>query len=517
MTGAEIILSTAADAGAEICFANPGTTELPLVAALDTVKSIRPVLGLFEGVCTGAADGYARMKQKPALTLLHLGPGFANGIANLHNAKRARSPILNIIGQHATWHLNADPPLNMDIASLARTVSGWYRQSESVEALSHDTAEGLAASLYGQISTLIVPADHQWTEHKYDKITLPELTFDRVDQATIANARKLLKEAKKPALILGGRALRKPGLAAAAEIQAKTGCDLLMITFPAYFESGEGLPILKRIPYLPGMAQTLLANYDTFILAGTNEPVAFFGYPDGKSFLLNDQQRHFRIDTDKQDVAAVLEELAQMLDGAGSKNKIDSMLAKYALPELPSGKLNGAKMSATIAALQPEHCIVVDEGLTSTAPYYSYVPVVKPYSQLNLTGGAIGQGMPLALGAALACPDRKVINIEADGSAMYTVQALWSQAREKANVITVICSNRKYLIIEIECQAAGYRSLGAETRALTSLASPALDWVALSRGMGVPAASVTTAEELAGEFKAALKESGPHLIEVVLE
>ncbi|MGA7641092.1 MAG: thiamine pyrophosphate-binding protein, partial [Syntrophobacteraceae bacterium] len=181
MTGAEIILSTAADAGVEICFANPGTTELPLVAALDTVKSIRPVLGLFEGVCTGAADGYARMKQKPALTLLHLGPGFANGIANLHNAKRAQSPILNIIGQHAAWHINADPPLNMDIASLARTVSGWYRQSESVEALSHDTAEGLAASLYGQISTLIVPADHQWTEHKYDKIALPELTFDRVD------------------------------------------------------------------------------------------------------------------------------------------------------------------------------------------------------------------------------------------------------------------------------------------------------------------------------------------------
>jgi acetolactate synthase-1/2/3 large subunit len=517
MTGAEIILSTAADAGAEICFANPGTTELPLVAALDTVKSIRPVLGLFEGVCTGAADGYARMKQKPALTLLHLGPGFANGIANLHNAKRARSPILNIIGQHAAWHLNADPPLNMDIASLARTVSGWYRQSESVEALSHDTAEGLAASLYGQISTLIVPADHQWTEHKYDKITLPELTFDRVDQATIANARKLLKDAKKSGLILGGRALRKPGLAAAAEIHEKTGCDLLMITFPAYFESGEGLPVLTRIPYIPAQAQTFLGKYDTLILAGTNEPVAFFGYRDGKSFLLNDRQRHFRIDTDKQDVAAVLEELARALDAVTGKDKTDSILAKYALPELPSGKLNAAKMCATIAALQPEHCIVVEEGVTSTGPYYSYAPFLKPYSQLNLTGGAIGQGMPVALGAALACPDRMVINIEADGSAMYTIQALWSQAREKANVITVICSNRKYFIIELECMMAGYSSLGAEARALMNLTNPALDWVGLSRGMGVPAASVTTAEELIREFKAALKESGPHLIEAVLE
>jgi acetolactate synthase-1/2/3 large subunit len=475
------------------------------------------VLGLFEGVCTGAADGYARMKQNTAMTLLHLGPGFANGIANLHNARRARSPILNIIGQHASWHLNADPPLNMDIASLARTVSGWYRESESVEALSQDTAEGLAATFYGQISTLSVPADHQWAEHKSGKSALPGFTFDKVDQEAIANARKLLKDANKPALILGGRALRKPGLAAAAAIQAKTGCDLLMITFPAYFDSGEGLPVLTRIPYNPGQAQTLLGSYDTLILAGANQPVAFFGYRDGKSFLLNDRQRHFRIDTDKQDAAVALEELAWALDTVAGKNKTNSMLAKYALPELPSGKLNAGKMCATIATLQPEHCIVVEEGITSTAPYYSYAPFLKPYSQLVLTGGAIGQGMPLALGAALACPDRQVINIEGDGSAMYTIQALWSQAREKANIITVICSNRKYFIIELECMMAGYSSLGAEARATMNLTNPALDWVGLSRGLGVPAVSVTTAEELTKEFKAALMESGPHLIEVVLE
>jgi len=291
----------------------------------------------------------------------------------------------------------------------------------------------------------------------------------------------------------------------------------LMITFPAYFESGEGLPVLTRIPYLPAQAQTFLGNYDTLILAGANEPVAFFGYPGGKSSLLNDRQRHFRIDTHKQDVVAVLEELAWALGAVTGTDKTNSVLAKYALPELPSGKLNVAKMCATIAALQPEHCIVVEEGITSSGPYYSYAPFLKPYSQLNLTGGAIGQGMPVALGAALACPDRKVINIEGDGSAMYTVQALWSQAREKANVITIICSNRKYSIIELECMMAGYRPLGPEAKGLMYLTGPTLDWVALSRGMGVPAASVTTAEELTGEFKAALKEPGPHLIEAVLE
>lgn len=517
MTGAEIILTTAADAGVEICFANAGTTELPLVAALDGVKTIRPVLGLFEGVCTGAADGYARMKQKPALTLLHLGPGFANGIANLHNARRARSPMLNIVGQHATWHLSADPPLNMDIASLARTVSGWYRQSASTEDLARDTAEALAACLCGQISTLIVPADFQWTEQKPDKATPPQFALDKIDEPTIEKARRLLKEARKPALILGGRALRAAGLTAGAKIKAKTGCDLLRITFPAYCDSGTGLPVVRPIPYVPAHAQAFLGAYDTLILVGADEPVAFFGYKGARSFLLDVNQRRIRIDTDRQDAIAALEALAWALSGETGTDKIDSVLTKYALPEPASGRLDAEKMCATIASLQPEGCILVDEGVTSIAPYYSYAPFLKSHSQLCLTGGAIGQGMPLALGAALACPGRKVINIEADGSAMYTVQSLWSQAREKADVITVICSNGKYSIIEIECLAAGYSFLGPEARSLMNLTKPALDWVDLSRGLGVPAASVTTAEELAAAFRAALSESGPHLIEAILD
>jgi acetolactate synthase-1/2/3 large subunit len=518
MIGAEIILRTAADAGVEICFANAGTTELPLVAALDAVKSIHPVLGLFEGVCTGAADGYARMKEKPALTLLHLGPGFANGIANLHNARRAGSPMLNIVGQHATWHIAADPLLNMDIASLAKTVSGWYRQSESAEDLSRDTAEGLAACSCGRISTLVVPSDVQWTEQKWEKAGIPQSAFDQIDEAAIGEARVLLAGARKPALVLGGRALRAPGLRAAARIQAKTGCDLLRITFPAYCDAGVGLPVVRPIPYVPAEARALLNPYDCVILAGTDEPVAFFGYRDGKSFLLSPDQRRSRIDTDRQDSAVALEALAEVLDGPANREETGRVLARHVLPELPSvGPLNPEKMCAIIAALQPEDAIIVDEGVTSTAPYYSFAPFLKRHSQLFLTGGAIGEGIPLALGASLACPDRKVINIEADGSAMYTVQALWSQAREKANVITVICSNRKYKIIELECLVAGYGSLSPEVKGLISLAGPALDWVSLSKGLGVPAVSAATTEELAAAFKAALNGSGPHMIDALLE
>jgi acetolactate synthase I/II/III large subunit len=450
--------------------------------------------------------------------LLHLGPGFANGIANLHNTRRARTPLLNIVGQHATWHIGADPLLNMDIASLARTVSGWYRQSESMTALGKDTVEALYESLYGQISTLVLPADLQWEQSDEDDVTtLPHFSFDGIDQTAIDAACRLLREAKKPALILGGRGLRRLGLAAAAEIQARTGCDLFKPTFPAYSESGEGLPIVPPIPYLPAQARALLGTYDTVILAGARDPVAFFGYRGGESYLLADRQRRLRIDTDRQDSAAALEELARALAGGTGRKRIRPRLAKYASPGLPSGRLNPESMCATIAALQPEHCIIVEEGISSVAPYHSYAPFLKPHCQLNLTGGAIGQGMPLALGAALACPDRKVINLEADGSAMYTVQALWSQAREKANVITIICSNRKYRIIELECQAAGYNDLGTGTRALMNLTDPALGWVDLSHGLGVPAVSVASAAELAKEFKAALRGSGPHLIEAILE
>ncbi len=515
MNGAEIILKTARDAGVEICFANAGTTELPLVAAFDTVSGIRPVLGLFEGVCTGAADGFGRMKQKPAMTLLHLGPGFANGIANLHNARRARTPVFNIIGEHASWHLAADPPLNMDIVSLSKTVSGWQKTSRTVNTLAKDTADALRATLYGQISTLIVPVNYQWSEYKGKDFSIPNFEFDAFDQKKIEAAAKFIKKSSKPALILGGRTLRKPGLDAAAKIKAATGCDLLMITFPAYLDRGEELPVLKRIPYFPEQASALLAEYDAFIMAGAEEPVAFFGYKGGNSLMLAQNQKRLRIDTDRQDAACALQALAETL-GASATNNTGSVLAKYALPEIPSGRLNSQKLCAVIAALQPENCIVVEEGVTAAAPYYSIAQTLKPHSHLSLTGGAIGMGMPCALGAALACPDRKVINIEADGSAMYTVQALWSQAHEKANVTTILCSNRKYFTIEFECRRAGYTSLGSAAEELINMDNPPLDWLSLSKGMNVPAVCVSTAEELAKELKAALNESGPHLIEAVL-
>ena len=517
MTGADILLKTAAVGGVEVCFANAGTTELPLVAAMDGMTSIRPVLGLFEGVCTGAADGYGRMLEKPAMNLLHLGPGLANGIANLHNARRAQTPMLNVIGQHASWHVAADAPLTMDIEALAGTVSGWKRTIRSPGDVSADTADALIAARYGQIATLIAPCDHLWDVAPDRIIHLPSHKPDAVDPELIEKGVRLLQNGKKTAIIIGSRALRRRDLEAAARLKAAVGCDLLSVTFPAYVERGAGWTPLARIPYFPQHAVAMLAPYDTVVLIGTDDPVAFFGYRGGKSRFLGENQQRVRIDTNRQDGAAALEALA---DAVGAKTVPDrsanAVFAPLNIPDLPSGALDADKMCRTIAALQPENAIIVEEGITSGLTYHSLSANLRPHSVLTITGGAIGQGMPCALGAALACPDRPVINIEADGSAMYTVQALWSQAREGANVTTLICSNRQYAIIGYEYQMAQNAPPQTNAQSLIDLSRPDIGWVEISRGMGVPAVSVGTAEALAKEFTIAIKEPGPHLIEVKL-
>jgi len=514
MNGAEALIKTAVDCGIEICFANPGTTELPMVVALDRIAGIKAVLGLFEGVCTGAADGFGRMKGKPAMTLLHLGPGLGNGIANLHNARRAHTPLVNIIGEHATWHRPMDPPLAMDIEGLARTVSMWVRTNASAQELPKDVAEAVNAASSGGIASLIVPHDYQLAECKSQAPALTGSCFDPIDSKEIEAATRLLRSRKKTALILGGRALRRQGLAIAARIRQMAGCDLLTETFAPVMEQGIGLAAVKRIPYFPKGAQTLLADYDGVVLAGARDPVTFFGYPGVRSRILREDQQEAAIGTGRQDIWEALAALADSLKGQGSDAVVAD--ARYSRPAVPEGALTTAAACQTLAALQPEGAIIVDEGLTTSGRYYSMSPGLPPHTILPLTGGAIGYGMPCALGAALACPDRPVINFQADGSAMYTVQALWSQAREGLNITTLLCSNRSYRTLLGELRTAGVEKPGRNAQILTALTDPVIDWVSCARGLGVPASSVSDAPGLADALKRALAEPGPSLIEMVL-
>ena len=516
MNGAELIVRTAKKAGIDICFANAGTTEMPIVQALDTQPGIRAVLGLFEGVCTGAADGYGRMLERPAVALLHLGPGLANGIANLHNARRARTPLVALIGQHATWHRANDPPLAMDIEALAGTVSGWKRTNKSPADLSKDFAEAVAASMYGQIATLIVPNDYQSEESAVTKIAAPRFQFDPVDSGRIEEAVRLLRAGKKTALLMGGRGLRKRGLQAAARIKAATGCDLLCDMFLALAERGRGLPDVPRIPYFPEPALKLLSAYEAVVLAGTGEPVTFFGYRGVPGRLLAESQRKVQLATERQNVAEALEHLAESLNAPRRPKLPVGRSAKADRPRVPSGELTPEKACQTLAALQPEDAILVDEGLTTSFAYYPLTAGSPPHSYLTIAGGSIGYGMPCAVGTALACPGRRVINLQADGSAMYTVQALWTQAHEALDVTTLLCSNRSYNILRVELIRAGVASIGPSALSLIDIDRPAIDWVKLAGGLGVPAVSVNTAEALARALRKALAEPGPRLIEMVL-
>jgi acetolactate synthase-1/2/3 large subunit len=511
MNGASCVIKAARDSGVEVCFANPGTTELPIVVALDTVGGLRPVLGLFEGVCTGAADGYARMLQKPAMVLLHLGPGLANGISNLHNAKRAHSRIVTVVGEHSTWHRPFDPPLAMDIESLAQTVSGWQRTCSSSDLLGQDMADAIEAAKIGQIATLIVPFDLQ-TKKCLDSMVIPYKQEKRsISKDAVKSAAAMLRASKKAALVLGNNYLGRKELMVAARIKQACGCDLITENFPSHIERGAGLPDVSRIPYLPEMALDMLSKYEVFVFVGAKEPVSFFGYEGIPANFLKEEQGKFHLSTHDQDLMEVLDFLADELDVP--KILEPGILTSLRRPETPTGALTGDKICSVIAALQPEGAIVVEEAITTDLMYYPITSGVPPFSLLTLTGGSLGQGAPCAVGAAIACPDRPVINFQADGAGMYTLQALWTEAKEGLNVTTLICSNRSYDILKVEYGRLGV-SPGKGASHLTDLAG--IDWVNLGKGMGVPSVKVTSAEEFAKELGRALKEQGPNLIQMVM-
>ena len=510
MNGADLILMVAKANGINICFANPGTTEIPLVAALDNVSDVRAVLCLYEGVCTGAADGYARMLDKPAMVLLHLGPGLANGTSNLHNARRAHTPIVTVVGQHSTWHLPLDPPLAMDIEAIASATAGWQRTCRSTDDLGKDMADAISAAYEGQGAVLIVPYDLQMEKTHEKVIELKAKGLHAVDLARVEDSARFLSSYPKTALVLGNKVLRREGLIAAARIKDKIGCDLLCEGFPARMERGAGLPDVPRIPYLPETAMEVLGHYEAFIFAGADEPVAFFGYQGVPGHLLNDGQKRLHLVEPHKDATKAMICLADILGAPATP--AENILTKPTRPPMPTGALSGDKACAVLAALQPESAIVVDESITNSIWYYPLTASVPPFTLLTLTGGSLGQGPACAVGAAMACPDRPVINIQADGSAMYTVQALWTQAREHLNVTTLIFSNRSYDILKLELARFGVHTSGPAASRLTDLAG--IDWVCLGKAFGVASVAVNTAEGLAAEFSNALHENGPHLIQM---
>jgi acetolactate synthase-1/2/3 large subunit len=516
-SGAHILLEAAHAAGVRICFANPGTTELAVVRAFNAVPGMRAVLGLFEGVCTGAADGYARVAREPALTLLHLGPGFANGIANLHNARRAHSPIVNVIGDQATWHLPFDAPLTSDIESLARPVSGVVRRLSPGESIGAAVRSAVRQSFGppGQVVTLIAPSDLMEEPSSVSGGSPPPpslVALREVAADTIVAAAKRLERRGPLILLLGHDALRERGQRAAQRIASATGARLLMESYPAIVELGGDLPPLERLAYFP---QDVLAQIGdaTVLLAGARRPISYFGYPGQPSDLVS-PERLITLSEPGEDGVLALESLADRLESARAAEKPGAIATSSQWGKGGSAALKAVDVAEALAARLPEGAIVSLEGSTCGGPFLKIAHRARRHSVMTNTGGAIGQGIPCAVGAAFARPESRIVCLQSDGSAQYTLQALWTLAREGLNV-TLIAANHRYGILETELARAGANITEPVLASLTRL-TPRVDWVALARGYGVPGVRVKTGEELGAALDNGFATQGPYLIQAEL-
>ena len=521
MNGAESLVRTLLACGIDTCFANPGTSEMHFVAALDRVEGMRCVLGLAETVVTAAADGYARMKEMPAATLLHCGPGFANGIANIHNARRAFTPMVNVIGDHATYHTPLDPPLAADTEGLARAVSDWVRRSASAPAVGADGAAAVhaARSAPGCIASLILPADASWNEGGIVGSPIAVAPRARVPDESVRAAAAALRSGERTVMVISGAALSEAGLAVAQRIADATGAKLLVPTQVPRMARGRGRPAIDRIPYAVDRAVEVLAGTRHLILVAAKPPTAFFAYPGKPSLVYPPDAKVMTLATVEQDAVGALEALA---------HEVGAQRAPLSPGAAPSGTGSNIRGSGgegpfrgpfepiafgrLLASLLPANAIVMEEAVTSGRALFPPTFDAAPHDWLQITGGAIGQGIPCATGAAIACPDRKVVCLEADGSGMYSLQALWTQAREDCDVVNVIFANRTYKILQGELTSVGAKP-GRASGELFDIARPEIDWVALAKGLGVEGTRVESLEGFVDAFASACARRGPFLIE----
>ena len=518
MNGAESLVATLAANEVSLCFANPGTSEMHFVAALDRIEGVRCVLGLFEGVVTGAADGYYRIAGKPAATLLHLGPGLGNGIANLHNAKKARSGIVNIVGDHALAHARFESPLQSDVQGIAAPVSHWVRSSRSSMLVAADGAQAVAATrqgAVGQIATLILPADTAWGPggDAAAAALAPPLPPPQ-PQAVMAAARALAAAGSQAVILLGAAGMQQGSVRLAAAIAHKTGCRVIGEFYNARVPAGRGRQRVERIPYSVDAAVAQLAGTALMVLAGSSAPIGFFAYPGKPDELAPPGCAMLTLVRAEDDIPAALLALADALDARPMHGGADAAAALQ--PSLRHGTLTPELAGAVLAACLPEDAIVVDEAISTGRSFGAQFAHAAPHDWLSVMGGAIGFGLPGALGAAIAAPGRPVLALVGDGSAMYTLQALWSMARESLPVVSVIFANRAYRILQGELAGVGARISGPKAQAMLTLDRPALDWVVLAKGMGVPGARVDTAQALAQELTRGFASTGPYLIEALL-
>lgn len=512
MNGAESLVETMLASNVTVCFANPGTSEMHFVAALDSHPDMRCILCLFEGGVTGAADGYARMSGNVAGTLLHLGPGFANGWSNLHNAAKGNAGIVNIVGDHAGYHLKHEAPLQADLDGVVRSVSHWTRRAANADQVADAGAAAITAARSGQIATVILPADAAWGQAKGPTVAAAPAPGHLPEAPRIKAAADALR-APDTALLVSGPALYGEGAELAARISARTGCQLLAPFFAPRIARGEGAVAFEQMFYPADLNAEFLGHLSRIVCLGEVPPVNFFAYPGKPSTPEPPGCAIDRLAYGDWNIAGTLDALAKAVgvDGSETVARIERVV-----PAPERGPLTADGIGQELARALPENAIAVNEAVTAGFGIWPHVDKAAFHERINNTGGSIGQCLPNAIGAAVACPDRPVYAVSGDGSAMYQVQSLWTAAREQLDITFLIIANRGYQILHLELEAQGAPKPGRNARAMFDIEDPLLDWVALAAGHGVPAARACTRNELADALATAAQTQGPFLIEAVI-
>jgi acetolactate synthase-1/2/3 large subunit len=514
LTGADALVHTLIGSGVTTCFANPGTSEMHFVAALDRIPGIKCVLGLHENVVTGMADGYFRVTGKPAATLLHCGPGLANGIANLHNARRAGAGIVNIVGDHAIAHVPFDSPLTADVMALAGSCSDWIAASASPRAIGPDAARAVqaAGAGYGNVATLVLPADVSWSEGACIGAPLDKVAPTLPDPHQIERAVAAIRSGGRVVIVLGAPALVEDAQPLLAGLQA-AGVDLMVSPLAGRQPIGRGRLPLRPVPYSVPAAVAALAPYDHVVLINCPPPTAFFLYPGQPSRVTRPDAQIIGLARAAQDGLAALRALTANLDiGPGE------IPAELPAPACRQGPVTPETLAALVCELMPEDAIIANESLTQGAQFPTHFPRMAPCDLIPMVGGAIGGGLPMATGAAIGAREigqgaRRVVSLQADGSAAYTLQSLWTQAREGLPCTTLLLNNRKYAILIDEYAKVGANP-GPTAYDMLSLDRPEIDWAGIARSFGVTAFAVHDLDELREAFSTALRHDGPCLLDI---
>ena len=533
MNGAEAILRSLVQNNVDLCLTNPGTTELLFVDAFERVAAMRSVLVLHEGVATGAADGYGRCGPPLACALLHLGPGLSNGSSFLHDARRARTPLVVLVGEHYSWHLPFDPPLASDIESLARPVSIFVQRLDRIDHLACEIRRAVEmAVMRGGPAVVIVPQEIQGAEvgaeepRACDDPECPVMvegfedeTLHRPDPEALARRSSelalRLSGASGVTYLVGSPALSEEALRLTTDLAASLGHDVVLESFPSVLRRGESEPVLEKLPYFPDAVRRALASTSVLVLVGARRPLGFFGYEGQPSELIPDG---VEVVTLAPFPSNALEELKAYGSAVAALGAGEGEPHYPPRPTLEDGDRSDGSIDAWTLAkaiVEAQACgdIVVDEGRTGVGPYFTLANAAPLHRYLGHSGGAIGEGMPLGIGAALADPSATVIVIQADGGGMYAPQALWTMVRERLDVKVVVVSNRAYRILQIELRQGGL-PLHDRSKAMTSLSDPIIGWVEIARGFGVPAVQVSTPHELKSALQEARSQRGPFLIDV---